>query len=125
MALARRGGDERRRRAAAVDGQAEGGTGGVLVDALECPRHLLLMRRFCKPMLSRYDLACGSCHATDHCPETGEHEAETVPLVVGELRKKHRPAGSAAAGSDRLCAVERCWSSVGAIPTRQLGRSSR
>jgi hypothetical protein len=30
-----------------------------------------------------------------------------------------------ALGSDRVCAVERCWSSVGAIPTRQLGRSSR
>jgi Amidohydrolase family len=28
-------------------------------------------------------------------------------------------------GSDRVCAVKRCWSSVGAIPTRQLGRSSR
>ena len=28
-------------------------------------------------------------------------------------------------GQTRLCAVKRCWSSVGAIPTRQLGRSSR
>ena len=28
-------------------------------------------------------------------------------------------------GSDRVCALVRCWSSVGVIPTRQLGRSSR
>ena len=27
--------------------------------------------------------------------------------------------------SDRVCALVRCWSSVGVIPTRQLGRSSR
>jgi len=31
----------------------------------------------------------------------------------------------APSGSDRVCAVVRCWSSVGASPTRQLGRSSR
>jgi len=30
-----------------------------------------------------------------------------------------------ARGSDRVCALVRCWTSVGAIPTRQLGRSSR
>jgi hypothetical protein len=60
---------------------------------------------------------------------TGPRTAEEGKAKVRLNAVTHGLTGAtvvqARLGSDRLCAVERCWSSVGAIPTRQLGRSSR
>ena len=52
-----------------------------------------------------------------------ENALRDLLASLGEEPRGQTELGTS--GSDRVCAVERCWSSVGAIPTRQLGRSSR
>jgi len=58
-------------------------------------------------------------------PPTFERdEGDVRPPLPVDLRSEvedHLLDNGGGQGSDRVCAVKRCWSSVGAIPTRQLG----
>ena len=51
-----------------------------------------LRLRFSEPTLSRHDLPGGSCDGSDDRSETGEHEAETVPVgASGSCQKSAAP----------------------------------
>ena len=91
--------------------------------------HFLAPQRAGRVLANRsgYRALRGRLEGGDPCPGTnpGSNPRASAGGIDGRASESLSSSWQRDKGTSLMCAAQRCWSSVGAIPTRQLGRSSR